>query len=98
MARKVQDLKLLFEVMQGPDIGDPSAVSVPVRWPDRDELKKVPIGYFEDDGRTPVTAGTRPAVRTAAEALTRAGFQVERVRLDGLELAWPLCWKFLGTA
>jgi len=56
MARKVQDLKLLFEVMQGPDIGDPSAVSVPVRWPDRDELKKVPIGYFEDDGRTPVTA------------------------------------------
>src|SRR6266849_1758372 len=75
MARKVQDLKLLFEVMQGPDIGDPSAVSVPVRWPDRDELKKVPIGYFEDDGRTPVTADTRAAVRTAAEALTRAGFQ-----------------------
>src|SRR5207245_2918451 len=87
MARKVQDLKLLFEVMQGPDIGDPSAVSVPVRWPDRDELKKVPIGYFEDDGRTPVTADTRAAVRTAAEALTRAGFQVEPFRPDGLELA-----------
>src|SRR5438552_2504036 len=96
MARKVQDLKLLFEVMQGPDIGDPSAVSVPVRWPDRDELKKVPIGYFEDDGRTPVTADTRAAVRTAAEALTRAGFQVEPFRPDGLELARQLWWKFFG--
>jgi len=98
MARKVQDLKLLFEVMQGPDIGDPSAVSVPVRWPDRDELKKVPIGYFEDDGRTPVTADTRAAVRTAAEALTRAGFQVEPFRPDGLELARQLWWKFFGIA
>ena len=98
MARKVQDLKLLFEVMQGSDIGDPSAVSVPVRWPDRDELKKVPIGYFEDDGRTPVTADTRAAVRTAAEALTRAGFQVEPFRPDGLELARQLWWKFFGIA
>ena len=98
MAGKVQDLKLLFEVMQGPDIGDPSAVSVPVRWPDRDELKKVPIGYFEDDGRTPVTADTRAAVRTAAEALTRAGFQVEPFRPDGLELARQLWWKFFGIA
>src|SRR5207237_9129776 len=90
MARKMQRWKLLCEVMQGPDIGDPSAVSVPVRWPDRDELKKVPIGYFEDDGRTPVTADTRAAVRTAAEALTRAGFQVEPFRLGGMALAGTL--------
>ena len=33
MARTVRDLKLLFEVMQGPDVGDPSAAPVPVRWP-----------------------------------------------------------------
>ena len=33
MARTVADLKLLFEVMQGPDDGDPSAAPVPIRWP-----------------------------------------------------------------
>src|SRR5277367_2261898 len=33
MARTVADLKVLFEVMQGPDYGDPSAAPVPVRWP-----------------------------------------------------------------
>jgi len=37
MARTVADLKVLFEVTQGPDDGDPSAAPVPVRWPDRGE-------------------------------------------------------------
>lgn len=98
MARTVQDLKLLFEVMQGPDIGDPSAAPVPVCWPDRDELKKIRIGYSEDDGRTPVTAETRAAVRKAAESLRRAGFRVEPFRPVGLELARQLWWKFFGIA
>src|SRR2546421_6775006 len=98
MARTVTDLKVLFEVMQGPDDGDPSAAPVPVRWPENDALKGLRIGYFEDDGRTPVTADTRAAVRTAAEALTRAGFQVEPFRPDGLELARQLWWKFFGIA
>src|SRR5882757_7784468 len=40
MARTVADLKLLFEVMQGPDIGDPSAAPVPVRWTNASALKK----------------------------------------------------------
>ena len=83
MARNMGDLKVLFEVMQGPDDGDPSAAPVPMRWPDNDELKGVRIGYFEDDGRTPVTPETRAAVRTAAEALRRAGFQVERFPSGG---------------
>ena len=98
MARNVGDLKVLFEVMQGPDDGDPSAAPVPLRWPGNDELKSVRIGYFEDDGRTPVTPETRAAVRTAAEALRRAGFQVEPFRPEGLELARQLWWKLFGIA
>ena len=98
MARTVADLKVLFEVMQGPDDGDPSAAPVPVRWPDRDNLKRLRIGYFEDDGRTPVTAETRAAVRSAAEALESAGFEVEPFRPDGLERARQLWWQFFGIA
>jgi Asp-tRNA(Asn)/Glu-tRNA(Gln) amidotransferase A subunit family amidase len=98
MARTVADLKVLFEVMQGPDDGDPSAAPVPVRWPSRDDLKKLRIGYFEDDGRTPVTAETRAAVRAAAEALRCAGFEVEPFRPEGLESARTLWWQFFGIA
>jgi Asp-tRNA(Asn)/Glu-tRNA(Gln) amidotransferase A subunit family amidase len=98
MARNIGDLKLLFEVLQGPDDGDPSAAPVPLRWQEKDELSRVRVGYFEDDGRTPVTPETRAAVRTAAEALRRAGFQVDAFRPQGLELARQLWWKLFGTA
>jgi Asp-tRNA(Asn)/Glu-tRNA(Gln) amidotransferase A subunit family amidase len=98
MARTVTDLRLLFEVIQGFDDGDTSAAPVPIRWPGRDELKKLRIGCFEDDGHTPVTAETRGAVRSAAEALRRAGFQVEPFRPEGLGRARQLWWKFFGIA
>ena len=98
MARTVADLKTLFEVMQGPDDGDTCAAPVPVRWPTEDEARKLRIGFFEDDGRTPVTSETRAAVRTAAEALQRAGFQVEPFRPEGLEEARQLWRKFFVVA
>src|ERR1700687_1728851 len=92
MARTVADLKVMFEVMQGADASDTSSAPVPLRWPNQGELKKLRIGYFEDDGRTPVTPETRASVRTAAEALQRAGFQIEPFRPEGLELARQLWW------
>ena len=92
MARTVADLKIFFEVMQGPDDGDTCAAPVPVRWPTEDELKKLRIGYFEDDGRTPVTPETRAAIQSAAKALRSAGFEVEPFRPEGLEEA-RLIWK-----
>jgi Asp-tRNA(Asn)/Glu-tRNA(Gln) amidotransferase A subunit family amidase len=94
MARTVADLKVLFEVMQGPDCGDTCAAPVPLRWPSDAEARRLRIGYFEDDGRTPVTPETRAAVRTAAEGLRSAGFQVEPFHREGLEEARQL-WRQL---
>jgi len=98
MARTVADLKALFEVMQGPDDGDTCAAPVPMRWPTERQTKELRIGYFEDDGRTPVTPETRAAVITAAEALRGAGFEVEPFRPEGLEEARVLWKKFFVTA
>jgi Asp-tRNA(Asn)/Glu-tRNA(Gln) amidotransferase A subunit family amidase len=103
MARTVADVKALFAVMQGPDDGDTCAAPVPLRWPgddqqSADEVRKLRVGYFEDDGRTPVTPETRAAVRTAVEALRRAGCQVEPFRPEGLEEARVLWKKFFVTA
>jgi len=98
MARTVGDLKLLFEVVQGADDGDACSAPVPLRWPADDQVKKLKVGYFEDDGRTSVTPATRAAVQTAVEWLRRAGFQVEPFRPEGLEEARLLWRKFFVTA
>jgi amidase len=98
MARTVGDLRALFEIMQGPDDGDTCAAPVPLLWPNDDEVQQLRIGYFEEDGRTPVTPETRAAIRTAADALKRAGFQVEPFRPEGLEEARVLWKKFFVAA
>ena len=94
MARTIADLKVLFEAMQGADDGDTCAAPVEVRWPKQDEVQRLRVGFFEDDGRTPVTPEIRQAVRTAADALSGAGFNVEPFRPDGLEEARVLWRKF----
>jgi Asp-tRNA(Asn)/Glu-tRNA(Gln) amidotransferase A subunit family amidase len=98
MARTVADLKILFEVMQGADPGDTNFAPVPVLWPNDEAVRKLTVGYFEDDGRTPVTAETRTAVLAAAEALRTAGFQVERFQPEGLEEARRLWRKYFVVA
>ncbi len=94
MARTVADLKVLFEVMQGPDDGDTCSALVALHWPTDAETKKLKVGYFEDDGRTPVTTEIREAVKTAAGVLRGAGFQVEPFRPEGLEAARQVWRQF----
>ena len=98
MARTIADLKVLFQAMAGPDDGDPSSAPVPLRAVDLRELKQTRIGWFEDDGRTPVTTETRNAVRSAVKHFENAGFSVAPFRPDGLETARQHWWKFFGIA
>jgi len=98
MARTVADVQVLFQAMAGADDGDPYAAPVPIREIQGQELKSVRIGFFEDDGRTPVSAETRSAVHQSAGALEEAGYRVESFRPDGLEEARDLWWKLFGTA
>lgn len=98
MARTVRDVERLFEVMAGPDSGDPCAAPVPLRRWSSDEVKKLRIAYFEDDGVTRVTPETAAAVRAAAEALRQQGFEVETWQPGGLERIWKLWWNLFGRA
>ncbi len=58
--------------------------------------RAIRIGFFEDDGHTPVTAETRAAVRAAADAASRAGHHVEAFRPDGLDKAHQLWGIFFA--
>jgi amidase len=103
MARTIEDVRTLFEVMAGwddvdPSYGDPCAAPVEVREIHETIVRSVPIGFFEDDGRTPVTEETREAVRYAAFTLSSCGFRVDSFRPEGLEEARRLWWEFFGVA
>ncbi len=84
MARTVGDVTLLFQVLSGQDPIDPMSPPVVFRTPGLDEVKRLPIGYFVDDGLVPVTPETRHAIHAAAQALRDAGFDVRPFRPQAL--------------
>jgi Asp-tRNA(Asn)/Glu-tRNA(Gln) amidotransferase A subunit family amidase len=94
MARTVRDLTLLFITLSGQDALDPVSPPVPLRNESLEDLKRVPIALFEDDGIIPVTPETRLAVRDAARTLESQGFKVRAFRPQALEEARQLWWKF----
>ena len=94
MARTLQDVALLFRVLAGRDDADAAGAPVVTREVALEDAKRIPIGWFEDDGVTPVTEETRQAVRDAAAALEQRGFKVKRYRPATLEAARRLWWKF----
>jgi Asp-tRNA(Asn)/Glu-tRNA(Gln) amidotransferase A subunit family amidase len=97
MARTVSDVKLLYEVMAGPDDGDVRSAPVPLQLTDTEEqLRRVSIGYFEDDGILPVTLETRQAIQRTVKSLRDQGFDVQPFRPEGLEEVRKLWWLFFG--
>lgn len=94
MARTIEDVALLFRTLSGQDANDPVSPPLALRSPSLDDLRRQPIGFFEDDGLVPVTAETRAAVNAAAQALRQAGFRVEPFRPTTLEPLRRLWWKF----
>src|SRR3954454_3959998 len=82
MARCVQDLRVLFNVISQ---RQPIAA--------RADATGQRIAWYTDDGESPVTAETRAAVQLAARALADAGFVVEERRPPGVEVGNQLWLK-----
>ncbi len=93
MARTVADVALLFRTLGGQDPDEPGSPPMEYRERSLAELRRLPIGVFEDDGIVPVTPETRSAVNAAAAVLRDAGFRVEPFRPGILELLRKLWWK-----
>ncbi len=94
MARTVRDVTLLFLTLAGQDVLDPVTPPVSLRNESLEDLKRVPIAFFEDDGLIPVTPETRQAVNDAARTLAGHGFRVVPFRPHALEEARQVWWKF----
>jgi amidase len=96
MARTIADVRLLFEVMAGPDAGDALSAPVPLRTYLESELRGMRIGILESDELGVAAPETSAAVDRAAKSLAERGFPIEPFRLNGLDRALELWWFFFG--
>ena len=94
MARTIDDVALLFQALCGQDAIDPVSPPIPHREISLDDVKRLRVGYFEDDDLMPVTPETRQALQAAAQALQKHGFDVRPFRPKALEQARKLWWTF----
>jgi Asp-tRNA(Asn)/Glu-tRNA(Gln) amidotransferase A subunit family amidase len=94
LARKVEDLDLLFAVLSG------TADSLSLQ-PLRDRtghLEGQRAAWYSDDGVVPVTVETRAAVQCAAQALADAGLLIEERRPPGVAQSHDLWLKLFSRA
>jgi len=100
MARTIADVTVMFGALAGQDAIDPLSPPLALRTPSLDEVRRMKVGYFEDDGLVPVTPETRQAIADAAQALRNAEFDVRPFRPQALEPArklWELFFVRCGA-
>jgi Asp-tRNA(Asn)/Glu-tRNA(Gln) amidotransferase A subunit family amidase len=95
MARRVEDLHLLFHVLGGsespqPASGSNSLLNRAV------EMRGWRAAWYTDDGIAPVTEETRRAVERAARALGDAGLIVEEHCAPSVERGFEMCQQLLS--
>ena len=97
MARKVDDLIYLLEIMQGPDNIDPQARPVPWLDPYAVDVSRLRIGFHTDNGiKTPDKDIIDTVVRVV-DLLKTEGFTASEVRPTGIEMAGLIFSRVFGA-
>jgi amidase len=92
MARRVEDLWTMMEILQGKDGHDRTVVPMP--FARTSELSRV--AFFVDNGIMSADAETAVVVRRAAQALQNEGMPVDEFRPAAVERSYELEMKLLG--
>ena len=98
MARTIEDLSLLFDVIAGATTSEPNQRTSPLE-EKIGALRGLRFSWYADDGIAPVTGETRAAVISAAKVLGDAGLEVSEERPPGISRGAALWIElFSGTA
>ncbi len=99
MARHVEDLELLLDIIAGPDNHDPSIVPMPIIPSSTVNVQTLKVIYFLDNGLMAPDAETSKALTTAIEKLNSQVASMQAIAAPAIlketyKLVWDLC--FLG--
>ena len=87
MARRVDDLIYLLEIMQGPDFEDPHAVPAAWQNPYDIDITRLRVGYHLDNGISTPEAEIQDTITAAIQHLAAAGITCTEARPTGVEMA-----------
>ena len=77
IARRVEDLRVAFEVLTGPDWRDPWTVPAPLRGPDA--IRPIRVALVLDPAGHGISRHVQDGVRKAGSAFADAGYAVEEI-------------------
>ena len=86
LARSVEDLALIYQIIAGPDGHDTDLAPVPVEAMPKLDLKTLRIAFAPSFPGFPVAGGISAAVENLARQLQEAGAIVEEAKLPKLDL------------
>ena len=94
LARSVDDLALLTQILSGPSADEPDVPPVPWHPPEKRELRQYRFAWSTSFGGIPVTRDTRQAIEKLASELARLGCAVEERNPDGFD--FDAAWETWG--
>jgi amidase len=97
MARYVEDLELVLNVIAGIDWRDPHIVPMPPTDASKVDLKSLRVAFFTDNGVRSPTPETVEVVKSAAKALSDHGLAVEEARPEGIENNFDIWMRLVGA-
>ncbi len=97
MARHASDLRMLFDLMRGPDGKDPNVREWDMTEWSSDDLSEVVVYPVEADGAVKVRPVMRDAIRRATEALKARGARVGELKSKRLRKAFTI-WATAMTS
>lgn len=93
LARHIEDLALILEVISGPDFHDAAIAPVPLGDPRKVELKTLRAAFFTDNGIVSPAAEIAEVVRAAVRKLSGHVAAIEEIRPPEIEQTYEI---FLG--
>ncbi|WIF66563.1 amidase [Metapseudomonas otitidis] len=94
LARTVDDLRLGFELIAGPDGHDSEVPPLPIQPAQPVSARSLRIAWW-DEFPIPLSTATRDVLKATVQRLESAGVTVQRIQPPGFDLA--SCWSAYGA-